>query len=366
MSTPHFVTGMPLVEQIARQVTATDRHLQQKTSFAARTERRSCYSKSRRDEQVERPLWEEQSFPEKLFRLSAFLSIVGWGLSAIYIVSHVGSMEEASVRARDLASYFFTAIWIFVFFYAQYRVVPRFIHRDLDRRVGLWHASSSLALLIVGTLHVLLPQTKSDVPSSLLFWITLLGEGVFIGNVIWSYVHGEPEVPLLPVVPDAKTTPEHVPDDSATNMGWPKSPVKLFGIGAAVFAAGGLISLILNVPSFKVPVPWSGQVHFLPFGFLWLAAAAPFAIYAMMYKFLMDGYDLVFEESLNRIHFVVTIIVVLDLVRVFMAWEQWMGTKFATFYYGSEIQWLAVLFALSTVVFAVNAYRSYRCTVVRT
>lgn len=366
MSTPHFVTGMPLVEQIARQVTATDRHLQQKTSFAARTERRSCYSKSRRDEQVERPLWEEQSFPEKLFRLSAFLSIVGWGLSAIYIVSHVGSMEEASVRARDLASYFFTAIWIFVFFYAQYRVVPRFIHRDLDRRVGLWHASSSLALLIVGTLHVLLPQTKSDVPSSLLFWITLLGEGVFIGNVIWSYVHGEPEVPLLPVVPDAKTTPEHVPDDSATNMGWPKSPVKLFGIGAAVFAAGGLISLILNVPSFKVPVPWSGQVHFLPFGFLWLAAAAPFAIYAMMYKFLMDGYDLVFEESLNRIHFVVTIIVVLDLVRVFMAWEQWMGTKFATFFYGAEFQWLAVLFVLSAVVFAINAFRSYRRTAVRT
>src|SRR5213594_1093884 len=71
------------------------------------------------------------------------------------------------------------------------------------------------ALLIVGALHVLLPQTKWDVPSSLLFWITLLGEGLFIGNVIWSYVHGEPEVPLLPVMPDAKTTAEHVPDDSA-------------------------------------------------------------------------------------------------------------------------------------------------------
>ena len=75
----------------------------------------------------------------------------------------------------------------------------------------------------------------------------------------------------------------------------------------------------------------------------------------MMYKFLMDGCDLLFEESLNRIHFVVTIIVVLDLVRVFMAWEQWMGTKFATFYYGSEIQWLAVLCGLSAVVFVVNA-----------
>jgi len=314
---------------------------------------------------VERPLWEEQSFPVKLFRLSAFLCIVGWGLSAIYIVSRVGSMEDAYIRARDLASYFFSAIWIFVFFYAQYRVVPRFIHRDLDRRVGLWHAFGSLALLIVGALHVLLPQTKWDVPSSLLFWITLLGEGLFIGNVIWSYVHGEPEVPLLPVMPDAKTTAEHVPDDSAKNMGWPKSAVKLFGIGAAVFAAGGLISVILNVPSFKVQVPWFGQMHFLPFGCLWLAAAAPFAIFAMLYKFLIDVHSLVFEESLNRIHFVATIIAVLDLVRVFMAWEQAMASKLAALYFGPEIQWLAVLFGLTAVVFASNAYRSYRRAAVR-
>jgi len=315
---------------------------------------------------VEKPLWEQQSFPEKLFRLSGLVCIVGWGLSVIYIASHIGPPEEPPTRTRDLASYFFSAIWIFVFFYAQYRVVPRFIHRDLDRLVGLWHAIGSLALLIVGALHAVLPQTKSDVPSGLLFWITLLGEGVFIGNVIWSYVHGEQAVQFLPVVSDARATPAHVPDDSAKNMGWPKSPVRLFGIGAAVFAAGGLISLILNVPLFKVPVPWSGELHFVPFGFLWLAAAAPFAIFAMLYKLLMDAYDLAFEESLNRIHFVVTIITVLDLVRVFMAWEEWMGTKFATFFYGAEFQWLAVLFVLSAVVFAINAFRSYRRTAVRT
>jgi len=315
---------------------------------------------------VERPLWEGRMSPEKLFRLSALLCIVGWGLSAIYAVSHVGSMEEAYVRARDLASYFFSSIWIFVFFYAQYRVVPRFIHRDLDRRVGLWHAFGNLVLLMGGALHAVLPQTKSDVPSSLLFWITLLGEGVFIGNVIWSYVHGEQPVPFLPVVPDAKATPAHIPDDSVKNMGWPKSPVKLFGIGAAVLAPGGIISLILDVPSFKIPVPWSGQMHFLPFGCLWLAAAAPFAIFAMLYKFLMDAHDLVFEESLNRIHFVVTIVTVLDLVRVFMSWEQAMASKLAALYFGPEIEWLAVLFGLCAVVFAINAYRSYRRATVRT
>jgi hypothetical protein len=315
---------------------------------------------------VDKPPWEQKSFPEMVFRLSGLICIVGWGLSVIYVVSHVGSMDEASVRARDLASYFFTAIWIFAFLYAQYRVVPRFIHRDLDRRVGLWHALGSLALLIAGALHVVLPQTKTDVPSGLLFWITLLGEGVFIGNVIWSYVRGEAKVPLLPVVPDAKTTPERVPDDSAKNMGWPKSPVQLFGIGAAFFAAGGIISVILNVPSYPIPVPVFGQLHFLPYGCLWLTAAGPFAIFVMLYKYLMDAHKIAFEESLNRIHFSVTIIAVFDLVRVFMAWEQALVSKTAALYLGPEIQWLVVLFGLSVVVFAINAYRSYRRTAVRT
>jgi hypothetical protein len=315
---------------------------------------------------VDKPPWEQKSFPEMVFRLSGLICIVGWGLSVIYVVSHVGSMDEASVRARDLASYFFTAIWIFAFLYAQYRVVPRFIHRDLDRRVGLWHALGSLALLIAGALHVVLPQTKTDVPSGLLFWITLLGEGVFIGNVIWSYVRGEAKVPLLPVVPDANTTAERVPDDSAKNMGWPKSPVQLFGIGAAFFAAGGIISVILNVPSYPIPVPVFGQLHFLPYGCLWLTAAGPFAIFVMLYKYLMDAHKIAFEESLNRIHFSVTIIAVFDLVRVFMAWEQALVSKTAALYLGPEIQWLVVLFGLSVVVFAINAYRSYRRTAVRT
>ena len=210
---------------------------------------------------MEMPLWKQKGFPEKLFRFIVLLCIVGWGLSVIYVASHTGPLEDPPVRARDLASYFFTAIWIFVFLYAQYRLVPRFIHRDLDRRVGLWHAAGSLALLLAGALNAEFPHGKSDVPSSLLFWMTLLGEGVFIGNVIWSYVRGEATVPLLPVVPSAKRTPEQVSDDGPGNLGWPKSPVKLFGIGAAAIAAGGLISLILDVPSFKIPVPWSGEVR---------------------------------------------------------------------------------------------------------
>ena len=313
-----------------------------------------------------KPFWEQQSFPEKLFRLIVLFCIVGWGASVIYVASHVGPLEEPPVHARDLASYLFTAAWIFAFFYAQYRVVPRFLHRNLDRRVGLWHASASLALLLIGALNALFASGKSDVPSSILFWMTLLGEVVFLGNVIWSYTKGEPAVPFLPVVPSAKTTPEPVRDDSPKTMGWPKSPVKLFGIGAAFFAGGGIVSLILNVPSYPIPVPLSGQLHFLPYGLLWLVAAIPFAIFAMLYKFLMDAQGIVFQDSMNRIHFVVTIIAIFDLVRVFMAWEQALVSKMAALYFGPEFQWLAVLFAFSGAVFVANVLKSAKQSPSRT
>jgi len=108
-----------------------------------------------------------------------------------------------------------------------------------------------------------------------------VGEGVFIGNVIWSYVHAEQAVPFLPVVLDAKATPVHVPDDSAKNMGWPKSPVKLFGIGAAVFAAAGSLrsSWICRRSSFRCRGPES--LHFVPFGFLWLYRGRAVRYFAM-------------------------------------------------------------------------------------
>jgi hypothetical protein len=314
---------------------------------------------------VRQELFSKYISPEKLFRVIVLICFMGMGFSAIYMTSHAGSMETTYAYAHDLASYFFTATWIFVFFYAQYRVVPHFTHRDLDRRIGLWHAFGSFALLVLGVLTVVLLPTRSDVPSSLLFWATLLGEGTFIGNLIWSYVQGDQDVPLLPVVQATKPPPARVPEASARNIGWPKSPAKLFAIGAAFFAAGGVISLILNVPAFRFLVSWYGELHSIPYGYLWMAAAAPFTVFALFYKFLTDVQDLHFEDSLNRLHFLVTVIAVVDLVRVFGAWQQTLVSKMAALYFGPEFQWLAVLFSLSALLFGLNAYRSYRKGIVR-
>jgi hypothetical protein len=167
-------------------------------------------------------------------------------------------------------------------------------------------------------------------------------------------------VPVLPVVGAAKSVPARLGDESVKNLGWPKSPVKLFGIGAGFFGAGGIVSLVLNFPTFKFPVPWSGQLYFMPIGLLWAAAAVPFAIFALLYKILIDSYELPFEESMNRIHFTVTLIAVLDMVRVFGAWQQAMVSRLAALYFGPEFEWLYVLFGLCVLVFAINGFRSYQ------
>lgn len=306
--------------------------------------------------------------PEKLFRIIVLACLVAMGLAMIYLVSHVrpDASQDALVRAKDLASYFFTALWIFVFFYLQYRFVPRVTKVALNDRLGYAQSLGGAALLLVGALHGVLPQTSADVPSGILFWVTLLGEGVFIVNVVWSYTHAGEAVPVLPVVGAKPRTAQDLGDENVKNLGWPKSPAKLFGIGAGFFAAGGVLSLIFNFPAFKFPIPWSGEMHFLPIGLLWLACAAPFAIFAILYASLADSYELPFEDSMNRIHFAVTIIAVLNMVRVFAAWQQAMVSKWAAFFFGPQFEWMYVLFGVSAVVFVINALRSYQRKAART
>jgi cell division protein FtsW (lipid II flippase) len=67
--------------------------------------------------------------PEKLFRIVIVLCLVGMGLAMIYVASHVSQLGSPPLRLwiyKDLASYLFTGLGIFVFFYAQYRLVPRY------------------------------------------------------------------------------------------------------------------------------------------------------------------------------------------------------------------------------------------------
>ena len=307
-------------------------------------------------------LFEKGFSPEKLFRIIVLVCLVTMGCSMIYVASHVSQLgwpPESLEKFKNLTSYFFTAVWIFVFFYVQYRFVPRFTKLPLDDRFGYAQSLGGAALLLVGALHALMPQTSMDVPSGILFWLTLLGEGVFIANVVWSYTHAGAKPPVLLVVGVTKPVAAKLGDASVKNLGWPKSPVKLFAIGAGFFAGGGLVSVVLNFPSFKFPVPWSGELHFLPFGLLWLAGAVPFAIYAMLYQILTDSYGLVFEDSMTRVHFFVTLVPVFVLVRFFGDWQQAMVSKTWALFFTPQFGWLYLLLFMTALVFAISAIRSY-------
>jgi len=220
---------------------------------------------------VDQRLFAKSLSPEKVFRIVALACLVAMGSAMIYVASHISQLDapqETLARFKNLTSYFFTGLWIFIFFYAQYRVVPWVTKLPLDDRFGYAQSLGGTALLLVGALHILMAQTSLDVPSGILFWLTLLGEGVFLANVVWSYTHAGVKVPAVPLVGVTKPAGAKLGDESPKNLSWPKSPVKLFAIGAGFFAAGGLISMAFNFPPFRFPVPWSGHLYFLPFGLL--------------------------------------------------------------------------------------------------
>ena len=308
-------------------------------------------------------LFEKSLSPEKILRIIALGCLVAVGCAMIYVASHVSQLQADPVkltRSKDLASFFFVGVWIFVFFYLQYRFVPRLTKLPLDDRFGYAQSLGGAGLLLVGTLHALMPQTSMDVPSGILFWLTLLGEGVFLANVVWSYTHAGAKAPVVPRVGITKPVAPKLGDTSVKNLGWPQSPVRLFAIGAGFFAGGGIVSMVVNFPSFKFPVPWSGELHFLPFGLLWLASAVPFAIYAMLYQFFGDSYGLVFEDSMTRLHFFVTLVPVFVLVRFFGDWQQSMVSNTWAFYFTPQFAWLYLLLFMTAVVFAISAIRSFR------
>jgi hypothetical protein len=62
----------------------------------------------------------------------------------------------------------------------------------------------------------------------------------------------------------------------------------------------------------------------------------------------------------------VTIITVLDMVRVFSVWQQGMSSKWYATFFAPEYGWLYGLFGMSVLVFAINAFRSYQRKAART
>ncbi len=201
-----------------------------------------------------------------------------------------------------------------VLFYLEHYLVRRLTTCKLEDRLGyrqsVW---SSLCCLLAGAIGILHPFDIAGFPDRMLIAAAIFGEIVFVWNVIRAFTRDE-VVAIFPSSPSRRRV-----ERGGDNFGWPKSPVMQFGIAAAGFAVGGFVSIVANTPSFKDPVPLGGRMRLVRFGWLALTAAIPFALYAGLYRWMIDNYRIHFDDSLNRVHFAVTIV---GVILVIMEWEQ--------------------------------------------
>jgi len=285
----------------------------------------------------------------------------------ITVAHNPASTSPTLPRNKDLVSYFSLSLFLFAFYYAQYLAFPRLTGRALNPTVGYFQTVGCFALLLYGAFRLLHPWVDIDTElaaSGFLekYWITtaVLGETVFLANVVWSYLYGED-------LPAGRPVSEAVKQHywKTATLGWPKSPLKQFGISAIFFAVGGILMLVLGVPSIKMPIPLFGRMVPVAFGFLWLTAALPFGLFAGGYALLLEKYDGVFDERATRIHFILTFVAVFDSIRVSISWQMFNISRMPENYIRHDTFEVAAFLFAAAAAFAVNVYLSQRKSVVR-
>jgi heme/copper-type cytochrome/quinol oxidase subunit 1 len=300
--------------------------------------------------------------PEKILRGTVILCLICMGAGMIAVAQNPGSFSPSLPRNKDLVSYFSLSLFLFAFYYVQYLGLPRFTRRSLNATVGNVQAVGSLALLLFGALRLWHPWVDVDAELSASgffekFWMTMavLGETVFVMNVVWSYLNGEE-------IPAGKPAPQAIKQHywKTATLGWPKSPLRQFGIPAVFFLLGGVISLVFGLPAIKMPVPLFGKMVPVAFGFLWLTAALPFGLFAGGYALLLEKYGDNFDERATRIHFILTFVGVFDSIRISISWQMFNVSRMPESYIRHDTFEVAAFLAAAAAAFAVNVYLSQR------
>jgi hypothetical protein len=350
--------------------------------------------------------------PDKVLRLLALLCFVASGIIAATTMNHPRARSSYFSTQHDLIIYFNVLILLFLFFYFQYLVVRKFTRQTLNIPLGYAQAIGCLLFVLFGALRLAHPAANldagystSDPQGQMLGLIAFFGEITFVANVVWSYMHPQ-------LAPTAGMKASYAPASSAAlrnssvapTLGkskipvarkevapwsWPASAVKLFGVSAAFFWAGGLISIVLNFPSLRFPFPFGNEVFLVPFGSLWLAAGVPFALFAALYWSLAGKLgspssnpwlakpvatpslakplsprtpvnDEVFSEPLTRIHFLVTLAAALDMIRLWTAWGTSVGSTYLRFYLHRDTIEVLIFFGAALALFALNVFSTFR------
>lgn len=263
--------------------------------------------------------------------------------------------------ARELASFLLIPFLLFGLFYLEYALVETMIKRELDFRFGYIQVAGSWVIVVFATLTLWFANQSGAQPSGLQEYVLLLmgifGEILFVANVVLTYMHQDgvartkpaftgQKVRTPPVRTPAVRTP---PTRAASNSGWPQSPAKVFGIATAFFLLAGFI-LVAVRPLSRLPLPWHGEISQVAAGYLWIATAAPFAIFALVYWGIEEMGGRVFEIPATRIHFICTVLVVAEGLHEYISWaSSWAGRS--SWNYPETSQFFGVL-ALAVMVAA--------------
>ena len=224
--------------------------------------------------------------------------------------------------ARDLASFLIIPVLLFGLFYFEYAIVEAMVKRELDFRFGYLQAFGSWAITLFAALAILFAKLAGNPPPELqenvLLLMGVFGEIVFVANVVWTYL-GEAGPSQQRTASTGQTS--RTPAKKATrSSGWPQSPAKVFGIAAAFFLVVGGILVAVRPLGSRLPFPWHGHVSQVAAGYLWISTAAPFVIFALVYWGIERSWRRVFEIAATRIHFICTVLAVIEGIREYVSW----------------------------------------------
>ena len=133
--------------------------------------------------------------PKTLLRIFANFCLVAWGASAIYQVSHVGPGYDRLGWVHELTVFFCFGLLSFVLFLGEYRLVQRLSRRELNPTWGYVQSLGCFLLLLCGIASIYydratpLTHYGSVFTDRILQLMLVFGHIVFLGNVVWTYVH---------------------------------------------------------------------------------------------------------------------------------------------------------------------------------
>jgi hypothetical protein len=275
--------------------------------------------------------------PKKLLHYVCFFCLIVWGGSATVLASHVGSIAPWFESTRQLALLSFFGMLTFGFFYIEFVAVERVVGGELNQKLGRLQVVGSAALFLGGVVVDVAALISNDpqfvgngLGDSILLLICVLGEGVFLVNIVVTFVLGRDAesgartvIPISRPAPQATGAPARSPivaaQKAVSRLDWSSSPALIFGIAAVFFILAGIF-LIAKSPA-RMPMMKDGSLTYVWAGYLWLPLAVPFAVFAVAYWLIEIFTGWTFDRQATRMNFLCTVLAAIESIRIYWSWS---------------------------------------------